>query len=123
MSANTESQGGAKDTLLWGLVFIILIAAVVANYLYSDLAVVIRAAGVVVAAGVAGLLAYQTQKGKNSFAFAKESRLEMRKVVWPSRQEAIQTTLIVLAVTALVGLFLFLLDGLLVWLVNLVTGV
>ncbi|GHA25093.1 preprotein translocase subunit SecE [Oceanisphaera arctica] len=123
MSANIESQGGAKDTLLWGLVFIILIAAVVANYLYSDLAVVIRAAGVVVAAGVAGLLAYQTQKGKNSFAFAKESRLEMRKVVWPSRQEAIQTTLIVLAVTALVGLFLFLLDGLLVWLVNLVTGV
>ena len=84
---------------------------------------VIRAAGVVVAVGIAGLLAYQTQKGKNSFAFAKESRLEMRKVVWPSRQEAIQTTLIVLAVTALVGLFLFLLDGLLVWLVNLVTGV
>ncbi len=123
MSANTESQGGAKDTLLWGLVFIILIAAVVGNYLYSDLAVVIRAAGVVVAAGVAGALAYQTQKGKSSFAFAKESRLEMRKVVWPSRQEAIQTTLIVLAVTALVGLFLFLLDGLLVWLVNLVTGV
>ncbi|MBM7456512.1 preprotein translocase subunit SecE [Oceanisphaera litoralis] len=123
MSVNTESQGGAKDTLLWGLVFIILIAAVVANYIYSDLAVVIRAAGVVVAAGVAGVLAYQTQKGKNSFAFAKESRLEMRKVVWPSRQEAIQTTLIVLAVTALVGLFLFLLDGLLVWLVNLVTGV
>ncbi|MBL1378951.1 preprotein translocase subunit SecE [Zobellella iuensis] len=123
MSANTESQGGSKDTLLWGLVFIILIAAVVANYLYSDLAVFIRATGVVVAAGIAGLLAYQTQKGKSSFAFAKESRLEMRKVVWPTRQEAIQTTLIVLAVTALVGLFLFLLDGLLVWLVNLVTGV
>ncbi|WP_445401587.1 preprotein translocase subunit SecE [Zobellella sp. An-6] len=123
MSVNTENQGGAKDTLLWGLVFIILIAAVVANYLYSDLAVFIRAAGVVVAAGIAGLLAYQTQKGRGAFAFAKESRLEMRKVVWPTRQEAIQTTLIVLAVTALVGLFLFLLDGLLVWLVNLVTGV
>lgn len=123
MSANIENQGGAKDSLLWGLVFIILIAAVVANYLYSDLAVVLRAVGVVVALGVAGFLAYQTSKGKSSFAFAKESRLEMRKVVWPSRQEAIQTTLIVLAVTALVGLFLFLLDGLLVWLVNLVTGV
>ncbi|AEY00492.1 preprotein translocase subunit SecE [Oceanimonas sp. CHS3-5] len=123
MSANTESQGGAKDTLLWGLVFIILIAAVVANYLYSDLAVFIRAAGVVVAVGIAGLLAYQTKKGQSSFAFARESRLEMRKVVWPTRQESIQTTLIVLAVTALVGLFLFLLDGLLVWLVNLVTGV
>ncbi|ART80272.1 preprotein translocase subunit SecE [Oceanisphaera avium] len=123
MSANIESQSGAKDSLLWGLVFIILVAAVVANSLYSELSVAIRAAAVVVALGVAGLLAYQTNKGKNTVAFAKESRLEMRKVVWPNRQEAIQTTLIVLAVTAVVGLFLFMLDGLLVWLVNLVTGV
>lgn len=123
MSANIESQSGAKDSLLWGLVFIILVATVVANSLYSELSVAIRAAAVVVALGVAGLLAYQTNKGKNTVAFAKESRLEMRKVVWPNRTEAIQTTLIVLAVTALVGLFLFMLDGLLVWLVNLVTGV
>ena len=123
MSANIESQSGAKDSLLWGLVFIILVAAVVANSLYSELSVAIRAAAVVVALGVAGLLAYQTNKGKNTVAFAKESRLEMRKVVWPNRQEAIQTTLIVLVVTAVVGLFLFMLDGLLVWLVNLVTGV
>ena len=123
MSANIESQSGAKDSLLWALVFIILVAAVVANSLYSELSVAIRAAAVVVAIGVAGFLAYQTSKGKTTVAFAKESRLEMRKVVWPNRQEAIQTTLIVLAVTAVVGLFLFMLDGLLVWLVNLVTGV
>ncbi|WP_319782583.1 preprotein translocase subunit SecE [Oceanisphaera sp. IT1-181] len=123
MSANIESQSGAKDSLLWGLVFIILVATVVANSLYSELSVALRAAAVVVALGVAGLLAYQTHKGKTTVAFAKESRLEMRKVVWPNRQEAIQTTLIVLAVTAVVGLFLFMLDGLLVWLVNLVTGV
>ncbi|MBO1519233.1 preprotein translocase subunit SecE [Oceanisphaera pacifica] len=123
MSANIENQGGAKDTLLWGVVFIILIASIVANSFYSELPVAIRAAAVVVAVGIAALLAYQTTKGKNALAFAKESRLEMRKVVWPNRQEAIQTTLIVLAVTAVVGLFLFLLDGLLVWLVNLVTGV
>ena len=123
MSANIESQSGTKDSLLWGLVFIILVAAVVANSLYSELSVALRAAAVVVALGVAGFLAYQTNKGKNTVAFAKESRLEMRKVVWPNRQEAIQTTLIVLAVTAVVGLFLFMLDGLLVWLVNLVTGV
>lgn len=123
MSANIESQSGAKDSLLWGLVFIILVAAVVANSLYSELSVAIRAAAVVVAIGVAGLLAYQTNKGKSTVVFAKESRLEMRKVVWPNRQEAIHTTLIVLAVTAVVGLFLFMLDGLLVWLVNLVTGV
>ena len=123
MSANVESQSGAKDSLLWGLVFIILVAAVVANSFYGELSAALRAAAVVVAVGVAGFLAYQTHKGKATLAFAKESRLEMRKVVWPNRQEAIQTTLIVLVVTAVVGLFLFMLDGLLVWLVNLVTGV
>ncbi len=59
----------------------------------------------------------------SALAFARESRLEVRKVVWPTRQEAIQTTLIVLAVTAVMGLLLFVLDGALVWLVNLITGV
>ncbi|ENY70670.1 preprotein translocase subunit SecE [Aeromonas diversa] len=124
MSVNSESQGGSKDTLLWGLVFIILAAAVVGNYLLSSgVPAVVRAVGVVVVIAVAGALALQTTKGKATLAFARESRLEVRKVVWPTRQEAIQTTLIVLAVTAVMGLLLFLLDGALVWLVNLITGV
>ncbi|MGL5286002.1 protein translocase subunit secE/sec61 gamma [Aeromonas sp. RU39B] len=124
MSVNTESQGGSKDTLLWGLVFIILAAAVVGNYLLSGgVSVIVRAVGVVVVIAVAGALALQTTKGKATLAFARESRLEVRKVVWPTRQEAIQTTLIVLAVTAVMGLLLFVLDGALVWLVNIITGV
>ncbi|ALP41564.1 preprotein translocase subunit SecE [Aeromonas schubertii] len=124
MSVNSESQGGSKDTLLWGLVFIILAAAVVGNYLLSSgVSAVVRAVGVVVVIAVAGALALQTTKGKATLAFARESRLEVRKVVWPTRQEAIQTTLIVLAVTAVMGLLLFVLDGALVWLVNLITGV
>lgn len=125
MSVNTESQGGskAKDTLLWSLVFIILAAAVVGNYLLSDVIAAVRALGVVVVIAAAGAVALQTTKGKATLAFARESRLEVRKVVWPTRQEAIQTTLIVLAVTAVMGLLLFVLDGALVWLVNLITGV
>ena len=55
--------------------------------------------------------------------FIRQVRAEIGKVVWPTRQEAIQTTLIVLAVTAVMGLLLFILDGALVWLVNLITGV
>ena len=123
MSVSSESQGGSKDTLLWCLVFIILAAAVVGNYLLNDVVAAVRALGVVVVIAAAGAVALQTTKGKATLAFARESRLEVRKVVWPTRQEAIQTTLIVLAVTAVMGLLLFMLDGALVWLVNLITGV
>jgi len=125
MSVNTESQGGgkAKDSMLWGLVFIILAAAIVGNYLFSEQAVFIRVVGVVAAILVAGIVALQTGKGRELIAFARESRLEVRKVVWPTRQETVQTTLIIFAVTALMGLLLFLLDGLLIWLVELITGV
>lgn len=127
MSVSSESQGGSKDTLLWGLVFIILAAAVGGNWWVgehlNEVNVALRALGVVIAIAGAGVLALQTVKGKATLVFARESRLEVRKVVWPTRQEAIQTTLIVLAVTAVMGLLLFVLDGALVWLVNLVTGV
>ena len=123
MSVSSEGQGGSKDTLLSGLVFIILAAAVVGNYLLTDVVAAVRALGVVVVIAAAGAVALQTTKGKATLAFARESRLEVRKVVWPTRQEAIQTTLIVLAVTAVMGLLLFILDGALVWLVNLITGV
>ena len=125
MSVNTESQGGskAKDTLLWSLVFMILAAAIVGNYVYSEQALFIRIVAVVVAIVIAGLVALQTEKGKSLIDFARESRIEVRKVVWPTRQETIQTTLIIFAVVAVVGLFLFLLDGALIWLVDFITGV
>ncbi|MGL5948792.1 MAG: preprotein translocase subunit SecE [Aeromonas sp.] len=123
MSVAPESQAGSKDSLLWGLVFIILAAAVVGNYLLGDVMLAVRALGVVVVIAAAAAVALQTVKGQATLAFARESRLEVRKVVWPTRQEATQTTLIVLVVTAIMGLLLFVLDGALVWLVNLITGV
>ena len=125
MSVNTESQGGskAKETLLWSLVFAILIAVIWGNNEYKEAALFIRVMAVVAAIGVAAGLALLTQKGKNAIGFARESRIEVRKVVWPSRQETIQTTLIIFAVVAVVGLFLFLLDGALIWAVDAITGV
>ena len=62
-----------------------------------------------------------TEKGQIFIAFAKDARLEVRKVVWPTRQETVQTTLIILAVSAIVGLILWGLDGVLVRLVSFIT--
>lgn len=76
----------------------------VGNYLYSDVSVVFRAAAVVVLVAAAGGIAALTAKGKTAITFARESRMEVRKVVWPTRQEATQTTFIVLAVTVVMAL-------------------
>ncbi|GAA4886061.1 preprotein translocase subunit SecE [Ferrimonas pelagia] len=123
MSTNTENQGNTMDTLKWGLVVLILAAAVIGNQMFDTVSVLYRVLAVVVAIGGALFIAAQTEKGKSAWAFAQESRLEVRKVVWPSRQETMQTTMIVLAVTAIVAFVIWLLDMGLVRIVNLITGV
>ena len=125
MKANAENQSSSSsmDGLKWVVVFALLAAAVVGNYLYSDVSVVLRAAAVVVLVAAAGGIAALTAKGKTAISFARESRMEVRKVVWPTRQEATQTTFIVLAVTVIMALALWGIDGIMVRLVRLVTGV
>jgi len=123
MSSNTENQGKALETVKWVLVAIILIGTVVGNNIFSEESVLIRAVAVIVAALIAGVIALQTSKGRQALEFASESRTEVRKVVWPTRQEAIQTTLIVLVVTAIMALVLWGLDGILVRVVAFITDV
>ncbi|MGF1874320.1 preprotein translocase subunit SecE [Photobacterium frigidiphilum] len=125
MKANAENQNSpsSMDGLKWVAVFALLAAAVVGNYLYSDVSVVLRAATVVILVAAAGGIAIFTAKGKTAITFARESRMEVRKVVWPTRQEATQTTFIVLAVTVVMALALWGIDGIMVRLVRLVTGV
>jgi preprotein translocase subunit SecE len=123
MNASTENQpSGSLDSLKWGVIFLLLIGAVFANYYFGDQSVLVRALGVVFAVIIAGLIAMQTVKGRTAVAFAKESRTEVRKVVWPTRQEAIQTTGIVLVATLFMSFVMWGLDSILFWLVGLITG-
>ena len=85
--------------------------------------VVIRVAGVVILIAAALGVAATTRKGKAAIEFAKESRMEVRKVVWPTRQETMQTTLIVLAVSIVMALILYGIDSIMYHIVNFVTGV
>jgi preprotein translocase, SecE subunit, bacterial len=124
MSVNVESQNRnkSKNVALWGLVFILLAAAVVGNSVFADKSLVIRIVAVVIAFAAAAVTSLQTIQGKALLTFSRESIKEVRKVVWPTRQETIQTTLIIFAFTAVMGLFLFLIDGALIWLVQSITG-
>ncbi len=124
MKANAENPSSSSmDGLKWIVVFALLAAAVVGNYLYSDVSVVFRSIGVVIAIAMAFAIAAMTGKGKAAITFARDSRMEVRKVVWPTRQEATQTTFIVLAVIVVAALAIWGIDGIMVRLVRLITGV
>lgn len=120
MSANTESQGSGRglEVLKWLVVSILLAVAIVGNYFYRDFSLLLRVLAVVVIIAIAGGVAMITAKGKSTVAFAREAHTEVRKVIWPTRQETLHTTLIVAAVTAVMSLILWGLDGILVRVVS-----
>jgi len=124
MSANTEAQGSGRglEAVKWLVVAVLLVVAIVGNYYYRAYSLPLRALAVVVVIAIAGAVALMTIKGKATVAFAREARTEVRKVIWPTRQETLHTTLIVAAVTAVMSLILWGLDGILVRLVSFITG-
>ena len=123
MNAKVESESsGALDNVKWVLIFAVLAGSIVANNMFSEMSVLIRAGAFVVAVAVALFLASQTDKGRTFLVFAKESRTEVRKVVWPNRQEATHTTMIIGAVTVVMAIMMWILDMGLMAAVGMVTG-
>ena len=123
MSEKTENQSNALDMFNWVVVFALLAALVTANTVFGEISVLYRAVTAVVVVIIAGFIAASTVKGSTFLSFAKESRTEVRKVVWPTRQEANQTTIIVLAATLVIALILWGLDGIIVRVVGYITGI
>ena len=105
-----------------GLAVAVLAAAVAGFYYYEDQSLLIRVIALLVAAGLSIAIALQAEVGRNAWVFVRESRTEIRKVVWPTRKETIQSTLLVLVMVTLVGIFLWLLDMVLGWAVQILTG-
>ncbi|MDE3273648.1 preprotein translocase subunit SecE [Pseudoalteromonas sp. G4] len=122
MSANVEAPSSSMDALKWIVSIALLAGAVVGNYMFEDQSVLLRAIGVVVAIAAGLGVAALTSKGQEFIAFAKEAKLEVRKVVWPTRQETVQTTFIVMIATVITALILWGLDGALFRIVGFLTG-
>ncbi|MNO77446.1 preprotein translocase subunit SecE [compost metagenome] len=122
MNAKAEANESRFDVLKWLLVAILVVVGVVANQYYSAQPIFYRVLGVLALAIIAAFVALQTVKGRAFLTLAKEARAEIRKVVWPSRQETTQTTMIVVAVVLVMALLLWGLDSLLGWLVSMIVG-
>lgn len=100
----------------------VLAAALGAFYHFADQLLLFRVLGLLVALGIATAIAVQSQPGAQAVEFSRSALIEVRKVVWPSRKETTQTTLIVMAMVVVIGLILWLFDTFLLWAVRLLTG-
>ncbi|MFJ5301010.1 preprotein translocase subunit SecE [Pseudomonas sp. SLFW] len=122
MNPKAEAQDSRFDLVKWLVVVLLVVVGVVGNQYYSAQPILYRVLALLVIAAAAAYVGLQTGKGKAFFVLAKEARAEIRKVVWPTRQETTQTTLIVVAVVLVMALLLWGLDSLLGWLVSLIVG-
>lgn len=118
-SATAESK---LDPILWIAVFALVAAGVYGNSYFANESLLYRVLGLVVLALIAGWLASRTAKGKAFIQLGLEARTEIRKVVWPTRQETQSTTMIVVLVVLAVAVILWALDTTLTWLIKLVIG-
>jgi len=122
MIAVSESGKSKLDSVKL-LVAILMLGAGVAGFYYlENESQLYRVIGLLVVVALSVGVVYTTALGKRAWGFKNDSFIELRKVVWPSRQETIQTTLIVVVAVFIIGIFLWLLDMLLLWGVQVLTG-
>lgn len=122
MNAKVESNSGSLDVLKWLLVFALVAVGVVGNYYYSAESLLYRVLALLALAVVAGWIALQTEKGRKFATLVIEAKAEVRKVVWPTRQELTQTTMIVVVFVLFMALVLWGMDSFIGWIVSLVIG-
>ena len=122
MSTESKAKKSPLDVLKWLLAVCVFAAAVVGNYVYAELGLIYRVLGVVALMLISIGIALTSTQGKEFLQLLKEANIERRKVVWPTRQETTQTTLIVVVVVFIMALVLWGMDSLFGWLVKLLVG-
>ncbi len=120
--AATEETTQVFDVVKQVISILFVVAAVTAFYYFSEILLLYRVLGLVTIVILAMALLLTTGLGRNTWAFMLEAKQEVRKVVWPTREETIRTTLLVFGMVFIVGLVLWLLDMFLFWGIRLLTG-
>jgi preprotein translocase subunit SecE len=98
METKVEEQPTIVDTAKLVFAIVVVLAGLVGYYYFADASALLRALAVIVALGVAAAVAFTSLQGRTLWKFIQGARVELNKVVWPTREETIQTTLVVLVV-------------------------
>ena len=123
MVAKTEVEVTNKfDSVKLMLAIALLVAGIAGFYYYEAEGLIYRVLGLLAFVLIALGVVYTTELGQSVVGFGRESRAEVRKVVWPTRQETIQTTMMVIVAVIVLGIFLWLIDMVLVAAVQYLTG-
>jgi len=118
MTDKVETGASALDTLKLVAAVAILVGGIAGFYLLPSLPLAVRWVLVLASLGVGMLVALQSAQGQVFWQFVQGSRVELRKVVWPTRQETLQTTLVVFAAILAMDIFFWVLD----WVLGAVTA-
>jgi preprotein translocase subunit SecE len=122
MNAKVDAGAGRLDSVKLGVAALLLAGGIGAFYYFSDQLMVVRVFGLLVVAAVALFIAAQSALGRVLVGFVGGAYNEAQRVVWPTRTETVQTTLVVLIMVMVVGVALWLLDMFLLWAIQMLTG-
>jgi preprotein translocase subunit SecE len=118
-----QDGAGSADTAKVVVAILIALGGIVAFYaLKGGQATWVRWVAFVGALAVGALIFALSQQGRAFWKFVLDSRIELYKVFWPTRQETGVTTLVVFGFVIIMGLFFWLLDMLLAWITGSVLG-
>ena len=120
-SKNIEGNDNGTPLLLMSL--LLLLAGIVAFYYFSEIRLFYRVLGLFAVLGLTGYIIYQTSFGKTVYTYVLESKIELKKVSWPTKQETTQTAIGVIVIVVIIGILLWLLDMLLAWSIGTLYGV
>jgi len=110
MTDKVETGASALDTVKLVAAVAILVGGIAGFYLLSSYPLAVRWVIVLASLGLGIAVALQSLQGRAFWQFVQGSRIELRKVVWPTRQETLQTTLVVVVAIFVLGIFFWLLD-------------
>jgi preprotein translocase subunit SecE len=118
----TPPDASPQDKMLMILSVLAVLGGIWAFYWFDDQGLAMRVA-MVVAGVLAGFgMAWFSWYGREFWQFALAARVELRKVVWPEREETIKTTVVVFVFAVAMGVFFFLLDLILTWMTRFLSG-
>jgi preprotein translocase subunit SecE len=121
-SSETRARPAIIDTALLAAAGLVVLASIVAYYYFEDASIVLRVVGILAGFGAGAALLYQSRQGQVIWQFIVGSRVEIRKVIWPNRQETVQTTITVFIFLLILGVFFWSLDFVLLMITRAVTG-
>lgn len=122
MSLKQQESSAVLDWMKWAVVIALCALIVVGNSLYSQESLFYRVAVGLAIAAIATVIAFQTVRGRQIWDLIIGARMEISRIVWPTREERNQTTLLVIAVVFVVALILWGLDSLFSKLISIVLG-